>query len=90
MFVLSSGEARILVGGQEVGRLHQGEVVGELSLIERQPHSAKVEAVTNCEFVCVDEKRLNFLVTETPGFALNLMRVMAERLRAADRRIARG
>jgi CRP-like cAMP-binding protein len=85
--VLIAGEARILIGGQEVGQVYPGEVVGEMSLIEHQPHSATVEAVTNCEFVCVDEKRLNFLITETPGFALNLMRVVAERLRAADRKI---
>jgi CRP-like cAMP-binding protein len=87
MYVVTSGEARILIGGQEVGQVYPGEVVGEMSLIEHQPHSATVEAVTNCEFVCVDEKRLNFLITETPGFALNLMRVVAERLRAADRKI---
>jgi CRP-like cAMP-binding protein len=88
MYILTAGEARILIGGQEVGRLYPGEVTGEMSLIDHEPHSATVEAVTNCEFVCVDENRLNFLVTETPGFALKLMRVMSERLRATDRRIA--
>jgi CRP-like cAMP-binding protein len=84
MYVLTAGEARILVGGQEMERLHAGSVVGEMSLISHEPHSATVEAVTNCEFACVDEKRFNFLVAETPGFALELMRIMAHRLRNAD------
>jgi CRP-like cAMP-binding protein len=90
MYILTLGEARILVAGQEVEKLAIGGVVGELSLVLREPHSASVEAVTNCEFVCVDEKRLNFLVSETPGFALELMRVMAKRLRATDSRLAEG
>jgi CRP-like cAMP-binding protein len=45
------------------------------------PHSATVEAVTDCEFAVVDEKRFDFLVTETPGFAIEIMRVLAHRLR---------
>jgi CRP/FNR family cyclic AMP-dependent transcriptional regulator len=85
MYVLVAGEARIVVGGREVERMQAGGVVGEMSLVSHEPHSATVEAVTNCEFACVDEKRFNFLATETPGFALKLMRIMAERLRNKDR-----
>ena len=88
MFVLVKGEARILIGQREVEKLEPGAVVGEMALIDRTPRSATVEAVTDCEFVCVDEKRFKFLVTETPGFALGVMRVLANRLRNADRLIA--
>ena len=87
MYVLTTGEARILVGQREVERLLPGAIVGEMALIDREPRSATVEAVTDCEFVCVDEKRFKFLVTETPGFALGVMRVLADRLRNADRLI---
>jgi CRP/FNR family cyclic AMP-dependent transcriptional regulator len=85
MFVLARGKARILVNGREVEQLAIGDPVGEMSLIDHEPHSATVEAVTDCEFVCVDEGRFQFLVTETPGFALDLMRTMARRLRNVDR-----
>jgi CRP-like cAMP-binding protein len=81
MYVLTTGKARILIGGQEVERLHQGDFAGEMSLVEHLPHSATVEAITDCEFAVVDEKRFNFLVAETPGFALEIMRVLAHRLR---------
>jgi len=84
MYVLTTGEARILVGQREVERLLPGAIVGEMALIDRGPRSATVEAVTDCEFVCVDEKRFKFLVTETPGFALGIMKVLADRLRTAD------
>jgi CRP/FNR family cyclic AMP-dependent transcriptional regulator len=85
MFVLIQGQARILVNGREVEQLAVGDPVGEMSLIDQEPHSASVEAVTDCEFICVDQQHFNFLVGETPGFALDLMRTMAKRLRAADR-----
>jgi len=88
MYVLTKGEARILVGQHEVEKLGLGAIVGEMALIDNQPRSATVAAVTDCEFVCVDEKRFKFLVTETPGFALGVMRVLADRLRSADQLIA--
>lgn len=87
MYVLTKGEARILIGEREVERLGSGAIVGELALIDREARSATVEAVTDCEFACVDEKRFKFLVTETPGFALGVMGTMARRLRNADKLI---
>ena len=43
-----------------------------------------VVATSDCEFVAVDEKRFQFLVQQTPFFATQVMRVMAERLRAVN------
>jgi CRP/FNR family cyclic AMP-dependent transcriptional regulator len=88
MHVLIVGEARITLGGDEIERLRPGDVVGEMSLIDDQPHSVAVEAITDCEFACVDEDRFNFLVAETPGFALEIMQVLTRRLRATDRLLA--
>ena len=87
MFVLIHGSARILVNGREVERLAVGDPVGEMSLVDQEPHSASVEAITDCEFVCVDQKHFNFLIVETPGFALDLMRTLVRRLRNMDRKI---
>ena len=44
-------------------------------------------ATTDCEFVAVDEKRFQFLVQQTPYFATQVMRVMAERLRAVNQMV---
>ena len=88
MYVLIKGEARIVIGRREVERLAPGAIAGELALIDREPRSATVEAVTDCEFVCVDQKRFKFLVAETPGFAVGVMSTMARRLRNADMLIA--
>lgn len=88
MFVLASGRAEVRVGQRVVEAIASGNIVGELGLVSPGPRSATVIAQTDCEFVRIDENRFKFLVQQTPYFALQVMRVMAERLRAADRLIA--
>jgi CRP-like cAMP-binding protein len=85
LYVLLSGEARILVGERQVELFGPGQVVGEMAMIASAPRSASVQALKDCEFARIDEKRFHFLVTETPGFAIAVMRIMAERLSGADR-----
>lgn len=87
LYILLSGQARILVGTREVGILSTGQMVGEMALIESAPRSASIQARTDCEFACIDENRFRFLITQTPGFAVAVMRTMGERLRSADRMI---
>lgn len=87
MYVLVSGEAEVIVQNRVVEVLNSGAIVGEMGLVSPAPRSATVFARVNCEFVTIDEKRFHFLVQETPYFATQVMRVMAERLRAADKMI---
>ncbi len=44
-------------------------------------------ATTDCQFVVVDEKRFRLLVQQTPFFATQVMRVMAERLRNTNQMV---
>ena len=87
---LKSGEADVLVNGRIVETLEHGSIVGEVGLVSPGPRSATVVARTDCEFVAVDEKRFQFLVQQTPFFATQVMRVMAERLRNLDRMVSTG
>jgi CRP-like cAMP-binding protein len=42
-------------------------------------------AVSDVKLVSVAEKQFLFLISHTPHFALNVLRVMARRLRASNR-----
>ena len=84
MFVLETGTAEVLVHNRVVETLTHGSIVGEMGLVSPGPHSASVIARTDCEFVAVDQKRFQFLVQQTPFFAVQVMRLMAERLRATN------
>lgn len=85
MYVLASGSADVVVNNRVVEQLQHGSIVGEMGLVSPGPRSASVLATSDCEFVAIDEKRFQFLVQNTPFFAMQVMRVMAERLRAVDR-----
>src|SRR5574343_266839 len=88
MYVLETGIAEVIVQNRVVETLEHGSIVGEMGLVSPGPHSASVIAKTDCEFVAVDEKRFQFLVQQTPFFAIQVMRLMAERLRATNRLLA--
>lgn len=88
MFVLTTGSAEVIVNNRVVETLQHGNIVGELGIVSPGPRSATVVATTDCEFVAVDEKRFQFLVQQTPYFATQVMRVMAERLRAVNQMVA--
>jgi len=85
MYVLMHGNATIAIGDIVVERAEPGAILGELALIEQAPRSATVTAATDCEFLPIDAKRFQFLVQQTPNFALHVMKAMADRLRKTDR-----
>jgi CRP/FNR family cyclic AMP-dependent transcriptional regulator len=84
MYVLLAGHANILRGERVVEESRCGDILGELAMIEEAPRSASVIARTNCEFAVIDKKRFHWLVTETPGFATQVMLALANRLRHCD------
>ena len=87
MYVVFDGQVRLSVKGKEVELLGPGNVMGELSLIDAAPRSATATAVTECKLVPITEHRFMFMVQQTPKFALQIMRVIADRLRAMDTRL---
>jgi CRP-like cAMP-binding protein len=84
MYAVSEGEVDILVHGKVVETVGPGGILGEMALIDTKPRSATAIAQTDCKLVPISEKRFTFLIQQTPHFALQVMRVMAERLRRMD------
>ena len=85
LFVIKSGEVRIQIGNRTITALGQDSIFGEMALIDSEPRSATAIAVTDVELVPVSEKQFLFLVSQTPYFALKVMRVLAQRLRATNK-----
>lgn len=83
-YVLLDGEVDISVRQSLLRTLKAGEIFGEMALVDSSPRSATATARTDCRLVEVDEKRFLFLVNQTPYFALDVMRLMASRLRSMD------
>jgi CRP/FNR family cyclic AMP-dependent transcriptional regulator len=83
-FVIQSGKVDIRLGNRSLGTLSDHDIFGEMALIDAAPRSATAIAATDVKLVPVGEKQFLFLVSRTPYFALNIMRVLARRLRAQN------
>jgi CRP/FNR family cyclic AMP-dependent transcriptional regulator len=83
-FVIQSGKVDIRLGNRSLGTLSDHDIFGEMALIDAAPRSATAIAATDVKLVPVGEKQFLFLVSCTPHFALNIMRVLARRLRAQN------
>jgi CRP/FNR family transcriptional regulator, cyclic AMP receptor protein len=84
LFIIQSGEVEIRLGNRVLETLPQYSIFGEMALIDNAPRSATAVAASDGKLVPVSEKQFLFLISNTPYFALNVMRVMARRLRAAN------
>jgi CRP-like cAMP-binding protein len=87
MYVILEGEVDLLINGRKVETLGPGEVFGEMALIDKSPRVATAVASTACRLVPIAEKRFLFMVQQTPNFSLQIMRVIADRLRKMDSRL---
>jgi CRP/FNR family transcriptional regulator, cyclic AMP receptor protein len=85
LFVVKSGQVRIQIGNRTVTELAPDSIFGEMALIDNEPRSATAIAITDVELVPVSEKQFLFLVSQTPYFALRVMRVLAQRLRVTNK-----
>jgi CRP-like cAMP-binding protein len=87
MYVVLEGQVKLSVTGRTLEKVVKGGVFGEMALIDAAPRSATATALTACVLVPVTAARFKALVQEKPEFAIEIMAVMAARLRSMDRRL---
>ena len=84
MYVVYEGAVKLMIHSRLLEKIGPGGILGEMALIDDSPRSATAVAETAVKLVKVSEKRFDFLVQQTPKFALQIMRIMADRLRHMD------
>lgn len=87
MFVVNEGEVEIRIGERVVEVVEPAGIFGEMAMIDGSPRTATAVARSDCKLVPIDEKRFQFLVQQTPYFAIEVMRILAGRLRRVDQLI---
>jgi CRP/FNR family transcriptional regulator, cyclic AMP receptor protein len=85
-YVVRDGEVLIHAGDDELERVGRGGIFGEMALVDGAPRSASATALSDGEIVLISQERFRYLIHEVPYFALEVMRVMADRLRATTQR----
>jgi CRP-like cAMP-binding protein len=84
MYVVLAGEVDIVLRGKVLESVQPGGIFGEMALIDHRERSADVIAKTDVRVAAIDQKRFLYLVRNHPFFALEVMKVMTDRLRRFD------
>ncbi|MBP6252043.1 MAG: Crp/Fnr family transcriptional regulator [Rubrivivax sp.] len=92
LFILLNGRARVLTSdsrGREVilAVLESGDYVGEMSLIDNEPHSATVRAEIQTDMLVLQRLDFQRCLPENSSLSYAILRGLVRRLRNADRQI---
>ena len=92
LFILLTGRARVLTAdarGREVilAVLQPGDYVGEMSLIDNEPHSATVRAEIQTDMLLLGRAEFARCLPEGSSLSYAILRGLVQRLRNADRQI---
>jgi CRP/FNR family cyclic AMP-dependent transcriptional regulator len=70
-----------------LGHIFEGELVGELSFLDKESRSATVKALTDCELIEIPQETIDNIFKTQPKWLEILVMTLAERLRKANARI---
>jgi CRP-like cAMP-binding protein len=80
LYIVLSGTARVVRGGEAIGEVKAGDFFGELALIEEHPRSATVVAAVETECLLFPAWEFTALLEEHPEIAVPIMRALIGRL----------
>ncbi len=93
LFVIMEGKAQITIGEKKVaiGEVGRGEVLGEMSLLSTETHSASAHALTEVETLIIPHQELNELIRMRPDIGMtiykNLAMGLGEKLKRLDSKL---
>ncbi len=76
-FVTRGSFAVLLADGNQIATLSEGDVVGEMSFVERNPPSASVQAIEPSEVLGIARQAILARFAEEPRFAARFYRALA-------------
>jgi len=92
LYIVSSGQVKVVLIGED-GRevilsvLGEGDFFGEMSLVDDEPRSAHVIAMKDSDLLVLRRDDFQAQLEQHPKIALQLLRVVVQRLRRADEKI---
>ena len=92
LFIILTGRCRVFTSdarGREVilANLQPGDYIGEMSLIDNEPHSASVRAEVQTDALMLGRLEFARCLPENTSMAYAVMKGLVQRLRSADRKI---
>ncbi len=87
MFIITSGEAEVLLGDTHVADLGVRDFLGEMALFRNTPRSATVRAKTGVSTLRITQWDLDRELRDNPSIAIQMLGVLSDRLHAADQEV---
>lgn len=88
LYIILSGEVELSLRGNTLEVEKTGGFIGEMALFESAACSATATALTDVKLARLDRDQLAGLMHESTEFSLQIMSVLANRLRAINEYIA--
>ncbi|MGP1394836.1 MAG: cyclic nucleotide-binding domain-containing protein [Inquilinaceae bacterium] len=91
-FIIMDGSADVVVntpnGPRTVATVGKNDFVGEIAILCDVPRTATVRAATDLTTLCIAKDLFFRLITEFPQMAVEIMRVLAQRLEKTTKAVA--
>jgi CRP-like cAMP-binding protein len=92
LYAVCTGTVKISVPSAEgkdvvFNLVGEGEIFGEIALLDGRPRTADATAMTDCELMMIERRNFLDLVRGQPDIALKLMEVLCERLRHTSQQV---
>ncbi len=85
MYLVQYGRVKVVKEGIDsdrlVATLKEGDIFGEMGLLDAKPRSATVKALGEARVLTIDREKFLELVITDPSFALMILSQMGERIR---------
>jgi HEAT repeat protein len=87
LYLIVQGEVRVHDGEQTLNHLVEGDVFGEMALLDAEPRMASVTAVEETLLLRLAQEPFFELMEDRPEVARGMIRVLSHRLRARSREL---
>lgn len=91
MYFLQKGTLAVLKwqgdAEKQIGTIYSGELVGEMSFLDREPRSASIKSISQAELLVIPIAKFEKYFDEQPSWYKALVNTLLERLRKANNRI---
>lgn len=87
LYILVSGRVQVHLGNKVLAHLEKGACFGEMSLFDAEPRSASITTIDACECLMLTQQQLYEAIDETPGIAVNIIRLLSRRIRELNQNL---
>lgn len=84
LYLIVEGKVSVKQNGQHVAELSETDYFGEMSILDGEPRSASVEAITDCFILCISKNDFYSILSRHNEVALHIIRTLTQRLRQSS------